>query len=440
VRSSKVLKRVAFGLVTAILVCALAEFFALLAFAFVKGTFYSSTEIRSLQRDHLAEEEGGFVDGDVKSPVRTLTQREYRIHPYVGYVIDRAPERSLPLDIEGIHVTEYGYLDIQPPIHKRSEEKVIVGVLGGSVANLFTHGGHRVLAERLRESTRFAEREFVFVRLALGGYKQPQQLQTIAYLLSLGAEFDIVINIDGFNEVALYPAEYGRKGFPVSYPRGWRQRVETLPDPLVLRLMGEISHLVGEREALAREALAGPFTFSVMRNLWWFVADRRLDRRIFAAREKLMQRETESETRSAPGPRVEFDDDDVLYSALAELWVRSSIQLDRLLRANDTLYVHFLQPNQYVRNSKPMSDEERAVAIREDAPYRRGARAGYPRLIEAGRGLAESGVHFRDLTRIFETVSEPVYVDSCCHMNPLGNEIVAEQIADTILRGLSERE
>ena len=33
------------------------------------------------------------------------------------------------------------------------------------------------------------------------GYKQPQQLMAYNYLLSLGAEFDAVINIDGYNVI-----------------------------------------------------------------------------------------------------------------------------------------------------------------------------------------------------------------------------------------------
>jgi len=35
------------------------------------------------------------------------------------------------------------------------------------------------------------------------GYKQPQQLLVLSYFLSIGQPFDMVMNIDGFNEVAL---------------------------------------------------------------------------------------------------------------------------------------------------------------------------------------------------------------------------------------------
>lgn len=61
-------------------------------------------------------------------------------------------------------------------------------------------------------------------------------------------------------------------------------------------------------------------------------------------------------------------------------------------------YFHFLQPSQYVAPSKPMSPEEREVAIREDHPYRESAELGYPYLIEEGRLLSQRGVRFHDLT------------------------------------------
>ena len=46
-------------------------------------------------------------------------------------------------------------------------------------------------------------RKIDIVRLALPGQKQPQQLMTLAWVQSLGAEFDIVVNLDGYNEAVL---------------------------------------------------------------------------------------------------------------------------------------------------------------------------------------------------------------------------------------------
>ena len=49
------------------------------------------------------------------------------------------------------------------------------------------------------------------------GYKQPQQLLVLSYFLSIGQTFDLVVNIDGFNEVALSSLNHQR-GLDISMP------------------------------------------------------------------------------------------------------------------------------------------------------------------------------------------------------------------------------
>lgn len=80
---------------------------------------------------------------------------------------------------------------------------MLVGIFGGSVARQCCDQGAPRLAALLEWSPRFAGREVVPLCLGHEGYKQPEQLLVLAYLLSLGQQFDLVINIDGFNEVAL---------------------------------------------------------------------------------------------------------------------------------------------------------------------------------------------------------------------------------------------
>src|SRR4030095_13628597 len=49
------------------------------------------------------------------------------------------------------------------------------------------------------------------------GYKQPQQLLVLSYFLSIGQTFDLVLNIDGFNEVALGSLN-NERGLDISMP------------------------------------------------------------------------------------------------------------------------------------------------------------------------------------------------------------------------------
>src|SRR5262249_59055693 len=107
---------------------------------------------------------------------------------------------------------------------RRAADHVIVAVVGGSVAHLFAEQGLPRLIERLSELDAYRGRTFVPLNLAVGGYKQPQAFMAIAYLLALGAEFDVAINLDGFNDVTRHPAENAADVLPLPYPPRCGQR------------------------------------------------------------------------------------------------------------------------------------------------------------------------------------------------------------------------
>ena len=87
-----------------------------------------------------------------------------------------------------------------------------------------------------------------------------------------------------------------------------------------------------------------------------------------------------------------------------------------------------------------MTASERNLAFRETHPYRRGVDRGYPGLRDAGPRLQQRGVNFVDLTQIFLDRDEPLYIDTCCHFNRLGNEIMGQQMARAIADELTAGE
>ena len=80
---------------------------------------------------------------------------------------------------------------------------VNVVITGSSVATDLYLRSAAVLRTELRKSPAAGRPRSQILCLALGGMKQPQQLLALEYFLSLGASFDVVINLDGFNEIAL---------------------------------------------------------------------------------------------------------------------------------------------------------------------------------------------------------------------------------------------
>lgn len=378
---------------------------------------------------HMAAERAALAaEADAPGDEQPASARPaHVIHPYLGYVGNpRYDTRADPAKYEH---NEYGFPDDGSPLRTPGPDRVIVAIAGGSMALRFSHGpGMLALIQALWESPRFAGRDIELVRLAEAGYKQPQQLMALAYLLSLGAHFDVLIVLDGFNEVALHGPENRDQGVFPAFPRKWLRWVDELSDPEVLRREGEIAYLARERADWAVR-FDGPLArHSPLANLVWRARDRRLAAQSFAAERWLQEWEPPEAPYRLTGPRVAFDDDE-LFDALVAIWQRSAQQLHHLAVGNGITYHHFLQPNQYVEGSKVLTPEEQRTAHDERHPYHPGAIAGYPKLIEGARELSDLGIPLHDLTRVFHDVDETVYVDACCHLNDRGHALLAEAMA-----------
>ncbi len=417
-------RRVAFAVVALLASWLACEGLAWAAYRVVVGKPFSWSGLQEVRRERAARPEG--VGASVMS----------QVHPYVGYVREPAPYSGQVRRFDGktMPISNYGYIDDKDPIQKRAAGKVIVGILGGSMASFFGVDGAHRLEEVLRTSPEYADKEIVCLNLALGGYKQPQQLTTLAYLTTLGAEFDVVVNIDGFNEVALYELENAGHHVHPAFPRSWRARVG--PDDSTLGVAKTaLMAIEGSRDGWARWASASPWRWSIVCNLVWTLRDRRLERDAY----ELVKAHQELQGRSEPyvvtGPPRDFASRAELYEELASIWSNGSLGLDALCKESGARYFHFLQPNQYDGDSKPMDAAERRLAFKEDHPYRKGVLAGYPLLRRDGEALRRRGVAFHDLSGLFRDHPEGLYVDDCCHVNQRGLELIAEAVGRAILEG-----
>jgi len=315
---------------------------------------------------------------------------------------------------------------------KRSPEKVIVGIVGGSVAQSFFHWGLRALENALKKDERFSQKEFEFVRLAVHGHKQPQQLMMVNYMMASGAEFDMIINIDGFNEIVLPWTENIPRGVLPIYPRDWFERNWILDRKETMRTIGKIAHL-----RYIQTEISKGYSYSLLR---YSVSVTLLSRKLYAVLESEIQRlhlDFENDKLESKLPMlsvfrdVESSEADV-YHSLVSLWERCSLLIHYLSEANETKYFHFLQPNQYFSSSgKLMNARQRKIAL--GGGYKQWAEKGYNYLVSAGSDLVRKGVRFSDLSPVFSGVSEEIYIDDCCHFNERGNEILAKAIADHIL-------
>ena len=411
------MRRFAFAACMLLIMYAAMELLLFTAISIRFGRVFTFSGFEAQRREVNAGEDP-FGMGDV--PARLRIHKEV-VHPYMGYVYDPTVEQS----------SAYG-ISSETPIQHRSPDKVIVGIFGGSFADDIAYNMAGELAEKLKPS--FPGRQFVVVQATIGGYKQPQQLMALNWFSALGGEFDIVINLDGFNDVAL-PALENIPSTNPFFPRQWHLRMRTVPDTEFLATVGKIRFIDSVSAKWQSFFRTGPLRYSVTANTIWRIGDQLLYNAAVNQR-ALLPKMSSVNGYAAAGPPAPFKNDEEMYAALAHLWAESSFQMNAVAKAKGTQYFHFLQPNQYVDGSKPMGDEERRVAIREDHPYGVSVRKGYPVLRELGKDLTRRGVPFVDLTNAFANNRGVLYRDNCCHVNTAGQRIIVDAMVKTIRSAL----
>ncbi|MFN0056735.1 MAG: hypothetical protein ACKV0T_31715 [Planctomycetales bacterium] len=353
------------------------------------------------------------------------------LHPFVGFV-RRPTEQTRPHQGK-LGISDFGYLDDSPPLRKRGDDRVLIGIVGGSVAEEFATAARGEFERQLRMSPEFQDKKLEFVRLAMGGYKQPQQLLTVTYLLALGAEFDILINVDGYNEIVL-PAVENRPAqtFP-GFPRVWQARIIETSEMAVLRKIGRVSYLRERTRQRAGWFCRPPWRYSPTMTLLWASLNNLLQAQLNREVGEINALKQQDHDYAVTGPPLLLADDAAYHEYCAELWKDSSWQLHQLATANGIRYFHFLQPNQYDIGSKPqMGAEERIAVFKDGHPGKLHVEQGYPILRRKGEELSAAGVRFIDLTGMFVDHPERVYSDYCCHLTDHGNNLLAERIAQAI--------
>lgn len=413
----------------AVLVLGLVAIGELLAFAGYLIAFHEPISFELLQSQRLAvirsaEEShgGGRAEG-----------APWLIHPYYGYV-------SNPSDRQ--RVDKFGFPGHEDQIQAAGPDKVVIAIIGGSVvarlASLAFDGN--IFEAELKNIPAFRDKRVVVLNLGNDAFKQPQGLMVINDILSRGGHIDVLIALDGFNEIAL-PEAHGNLADRVSpfYPQHWRHLVEARPDPDQMILLAKLHYVSDLRVSVATNFARPIVRHLVLPNLIWRVADDKLQ--TMATRYRIMIDQQPSanpanratnDGRAFLGPAVEYGTRRELYTDIARQWGRSSVLLNDLIVAQGGRYFHFLQPNQYVPGSKPFGDEERKSALHANSPYRSPVEIGYPYMRAMGASLRRAGLWFEDLTDLFAANNQTVYVDSCCHFNDAGNAILARAIAATI--------
>jgi hypothetical protein len=374
---------------------------------------------------------------------RTIIER---LHPYFGFTTKPGTPYKLSFSEAKHEANNYGFTTPYAYPFKRREGQYVVGIFGGSVAQNYAvyEQEHGILARTLKQLPALRDKEIVVLPFAYGGYKQPQQLLVLNYFLSIGQSFDAVINLDGFNEVALSELNT-QAGVEVSMPSSQHimplinlasghESVAELNSLLLIKQYKE--GLSTQLQALRQCTLASCYALRLL-----YV--RHLAngyRREIGKYDEFWARKFND---TGQDSLVQISRDSALlpdtpeaFERMASLWAQSSRLMKQELANEYVPYFQIIQPNQYYPTGKVFAEEEKRVAIQEDSRYMAGVRGGYPVLLSKVDGLRKAGVTVINAVNVFDQTKEAVYGDTCCHYNQRGSEIFSTFVADSILAAM----
>lgn len=357
-----------------------------------------------------AIQNNGFVDKSI-------------IHPYLGFVKNPTIDPNVNTD---------GFYRKDNSIPKRSPDKIIIGIFGGSFTTQMNRSSLPSLTTTLQTSTKFRNKKIEIIPLAISAWKQPQQSQALNYFLNLGYEFDYIINLDGFNEVGISYGQNYIYNLRPELPVNWSFLSTNNSSPIIQKLISNIDSNT-QKINQASELLNNPVTKNSLIGLSITSA---IKNYFYSQLIKNNQELLDTLNSQSSINNTKYLDENDFFQKQADIWSQSSIVMSKTARANNINYFHFLQPNQYLPNTKPLSQEELTTAYTTEANngYFYPVTTGYPFLIEKGKELVKQNINFTDLTKIFINSHETYYSDTCCHLNKAGYDIIAKKIAQTIIQ------
>jgi len=322
------------------------------------------------------------------------------------------------------------------------ENQLIVAVMGGSVARDFAMHSRRYgsFARALQQDPRYRNKKITVVNFAIGGYRQPQQLMILNYFLMLGQKFDIVINLDGFNEV--YHGMLNHKnGVDFTFPPEeiWgeqQQHIERLNMSLTDERGIQTVYFDWAVRSYGRNAdrctLAACFVLNKLAARYYQFRSNRIVEEKGETWEKVSHFSRRPSQPNNPGGKnliLKLDQPGRLYGAIADYWANASRIMVGLGRRHGFLYVHVLQPNQHYPPGRVQELPGRNALTPK---FREPVVQGYPFLVSRINDMQKAGVFAIDATVVFDLSEGEIYSDSCCHFSDKGTGILVEFVVRKI--------
>lgn len=330
--------------------------------------------------------------------------------------------------------------------HERTFDVVL---LGGSFAAQFGNYNNERLRSWLADVPEVGSRPVEIWNLSVAAQKQPSHLNRLIGVLALGWKPDLVVCIDGYNELAVSVENAAVEAHPV-YPSvafwsGMARAGDV--DTKALDLLVEMRAAQLRIAARAQSGLRfGVWRSALLSRAWsaW-ISLPQADFR--AARERHMAwLGSERSQIAIRGPTASLDPSvtnpartpvEAGVDAGVTAWADAARNLRAICDRRGLPLVHAIQPGLDDIGSKPASDEEKRTNVLLGR-WRESIQTGYPRLRASLAELAREGIEVRDGSRCFTERTETLYVDGC-HLNNRGYELFGLEVVGWIRSTLSAR-
>lgn len=360
-------------------------------------------------------------------------------HPLFGYVL--RPGAPFAYQGHALVANNHGFQSPLSYPYRPAPGEYVVGILGGSVAAglAYAEAFTGTIARRLEALPALQGRKVVVLNLAIAGFKQPEQIAVLGYYLAAGQKLDAAVSIDGVNEL-------------VSGSRNLARDIdETMPPIDVLgpfyamlegRTPASASAITATYHARRRDGnrqAADQCRFALCYG-WYTILAQWHEREARRGEADAMATSAETGRHLLIYPRNERvpQQGPQAFARLGDMWAASVRAMAGMAAASGVAFVDILQPDQYHRTAREYSPDEAKVAFDATSYIKPPIEQGYPVLLDRLQRLAADGIPVVDATRVFDTEPNPIYIDSCCHVNERGNRILGEFVADAIARRLAK--
>lgn len=325
-------------------------------------------------------------------------------HPYFGYVYNK-----------DAGINNFGFATPDDFPYERKKDELVVGVFGGSVGQYFG----QYLLENVDGVTNVkvcgADKKIKIINFGIATQRQPQAFQIFQFYAE---QIDMAIKLDGHNEMRYFPD----LGFPREYPTWYglfflinQKKQDELEKIYSLhKWQYRIITLGEDFNFFKKSEVYFNLNMSLIRSIQRFV--------------KAAETRVEELSVGPIRPDYYYRNDE----SSIRVWKKYTILQSVVAKQLKVPLISAIQPTQYLEGSKIFSKEEKELAVDSDPKLQAILKKHWQLLGDAIPEVKKEGVNLLDFRRVFANVSEPVFKDKCCHVNDLGNQIMAKIILEQV--------